>query len=65
MASFRGGNMACRSRIVDPGKNKEIDYTDLLIAQKGIADKFNLALDQVRLVEAINLDENRKIVSQK
>lgn len=57
---FRGGNMGFKSMISKSG-NSEIDYSDLFIAQIGVANKFKATLNPDRLLETRSIDNNRKV----
>ena len=59
-AAFRGGNMGFRSMAIK-SDSSEIDYSNLLIAQIGIANKFKATINKERLLETRSIDNNRKI----
>ena len=58
--AFRGGNMGFRSLAIKPNSS-DVDYSDLLIAQIGVANKFQPTISKERLLEIRSLDNNRKI----
>ncbi len=59
-AAFRGGNMGFRSLAIKPN-SLEIDYSDLLVAQVGVAKKFKPSISKERLSEIRSIDSNKKI----
>lgn len=52
--------MAVRSSIVLPVKDT-VDYSDLFVANKGLGDKFNTALNKKKLQEASVLASNQQV----
>jgi hypothetical protein len=59
-AAFRGSNMGFRSMAIKP-ESSEVDYSNLLIAQIGVANKFKPTINKERLLETRSIDNNRKI----
>ncbi len=60
-AAFRGANMGFRSLAIKPNSSSEVDYSDLLLAQRGVANKFKPAISKERLLAIRSIDNNRKI----
>ncbi len=60
-AACRGANMGFRSVVVSPKGSTEVDYSDLLLAQRGVANKFKPAISTDRLLALRSIASNKKI----
>ncbi|MDD9898551.1 MAG: hypothetical protein OXU45_06070 [Candidatus Melainabacteria bacterium] len=57
---FRGGNMAVRNSVVLP-ERKQVDYSDLYAANRGLGDALQGALSKSKLQEASLLASNQQV----